>query len=132
MAIKSTQMVGNLAGQIVGNVITQYLNLLTNEMNRGQSYKEALVAVKAGTLEPKDITLRSEQAIQISHMVGDLMKSVVSGYLPLIEEENVKTRNYWGFLDQIQKGLLDPATLSVTDDGVNVIPAMPPEPEEEE
>ena len=102
MADKSKQMVGNLAGQIVGNVVTQYLNLLTQEMTRGQSYKEALVAVKAGNLAAKDITLRPEQPIQTAPMVGELIKSVVSGYLPLIEEENAKTRSYHQFLDQIQ------------------------------
>lgn len=123
-------LIGNLAGQIVGNVVTQYLTLLQNEVGRGQSYKDALTAVKAGTLQPKDITLRPEQPIQIPAMVGELLKSVVSGYLPLVEEENQRTRNLHSFLDQVHKGSLDPATLVVTDDGVKIVPVMEDESED--
>jgi hypothetical protein len=129
--LANKNLIGNLAGQIVGNVVTQYLSLLQNEVGRGNSYRDALVAVKSGNLSPKDITLRPEQPIQVPPMVGELLKSVVSGYLPLVEEENAKTRSYHNYLDQIAKGSLDPETVVVTDDGVRIVPVLPPEPEEE-
>ena len=114
-----------MAGNIVGNVITQYLGMVVNESVRSKNYLEALRAVKSGKLNPSDIQLRQEQPLQVPGMVGDLVRQVVQGYVPLIEEENIKARKYHAMLDAISKGQLDVNTLQITDDGVEQIPDMP-------
>ena len=123
-------MVANIpmmAGNVIGNVVTQYLGLVANESQRGRNYLEALKAVKAGTLNPADINLRPEATLEIPQMVGDLLRQIIQGYLPMITEENAKARKYHAFLDQIHKGSLDPSTLAVNDDGVDIVPPMPAE-----
>ena len=114
-----------MAGNIVGNVITQYLGMVVNESLKSKNYLEALRAVKSGKLSPSDIQLRQEQPLQVPGMIGDLVRQVVQGYVPLIEEENAKARKYHAMLDAISKGQLDVNTLQITDDGVEQIPNMP-------
>ncbi len=128
-----------MAGNIVGNVITQYLGMVQNESQREKNYLEALKAVKAGTIKTEDIQLRQEQPLQIPQMVGELVRQIVQGYVPLIEDENKKAIKYHGMLDAISRGQLDVQSLNISDDGVDIIPPLadeeettPPELEPEE
>ena len=119
-----------MAGNIVGNVVTQYLGMVQNESTREKNYLEALRAVKAGTIKTEDIQLRQEQPLQVPQMVGELIRQIVTGYVPLIEEENKKAIKYHGMLDAIARGQLDAKSLTISDDGVDIVPSLPDEDEE--
>jgi len=121
-----------LSGQIISSVVGQFLNILQHEIQKGNTYKEALVAVKNGTIDPKNINLKKEPSANTPEMTQNLVRAIVQGYLPMIEEEANKAEDNFRYLEQIKKGVLDPQSVVITDDGVKIVPVLPPEPDDDD